>query len=173
MEVWQGLVTKFWPSGEIAWQRVDTDQERDDVSPSGPANAVEYVTQNKDGTFLVTHDDTNGMGFRVLGKDPAPPCGSYPAWKACSDANKLDCSSGSTTCGACKTGFKASGGNCVDVCDASAKATCTSANKLGCSSGSTICGACKTGFKASGGNCVDVCDASAKAACTSANKLGC
>ena len=56
----QGLVTKFWPNGKIAWQRLDAEQDNGEVSPTGAANAIEYVTQNKDGTFLVTHDDTLG-----------------------------------------------------------------------------------------------------------------
>ena len=34
------------------------------------------------------------------------------AKKVCSDANKLSCSSGSSACGACKTGFKPSRTNC-------------------------------------------------------------
>ena len=43
------------------------------------------------------------------------------AKNACASANKADCISGSTTCGACKSGFKSSGSNCVGtwfvVCD--------------------------------------------------------
>ena len=58
--------------------------------------------------------------------------------------NKGDCSSGSTTCGDCLTGFKADGTSCVDMCDTVVQNGCASVNKAACSAGTTTCGDCLT-----------------------------
>ena len=58
----------------------------------------------------------------------------------CASANKAACSAGTTTCGGCLTGFKASGDSCVDVCDAAVQNGCSSVNKAACSAGTTTCG---------------------------------
>ena len=39
------------------------------IADQGAENAVEYVTVNPDGTYLVTHDDTMGMGYTLLASD--------------------------------------------------------------------------------------------------------
>ena len=78
----------------------------------------------------------------------------------CSVAKKGDCSSGSTTCGGCLSGFKASGTSCIDVCDAAVQNGCASVNKAACSAGTTTCGGCLTGFKSDGDLCVDKCNTS-------------
>ena len=45
---------------------------------------------------------------------PADKCGPM-AKKACMDANKESCSTGSAACGACKSDFKNDGGSCVGM----------------------------------------------------------
>ena len=74
MEKWQSLVTKLAADGTLVWQRVDTQDPDKPTADMGAENAVEYVTVNADGTYLVTHDDTNGMGYSILAADkPTTP----------------------------------------------------------------------------------------------------
>ena len=86
MESWQSLVTKISATGKLVWQRVDTPNE----NAPNPENAAEYVTVNADGTYLVTHDETLGMGFTLLASDTKPDTSG-----AGGDKDKSD--NGSTT----------------------------------------------------------------------------
>merc|ERR1712187_855197 len=69
MGSWQSLVTKLAADGTLVWQRVDTQDPDNPTADMGAENAVEYVTVNDDGTYLVTHDDTMGMGYSLLASD--------------------------------------------------------------------------------------------------------
>ena len=91
MEKWQSLVTKLAADGTLVWQRVDTQDPDKPTADMGAENAVEYVTVNDDGTYLVTHDDTMGMGYSLLASDKTT------AEKSTTTAGKVSGTSAATT----------------------------------------------------------------------------
>jgi len=64
METWQSMIFKISADGTLVWLRIDAEPHS---AATGPENAAEYASVNPDGTILITHDDTMGMGFATFG----------------------------------------------------------------------------------------------------------
>ena len=96
-----------------------------DISPK---DELYHWNWNAETAFLIGQ----AMGNAMIGLTcPSDPCNTA-AKTACASANMLDCISGATTCGACKSGFKASGNTCTALAACETYKTSISCDRRRC-----------------------------------------